>query len=194
LTAIGDFFAKPDPQTTNPFKSLANGAIAVATDSKNGAINLGNAIKQFSQDPIGTVKYGAIAIPTNITNEKAYRRSPTLLLQLIEKRSRTGENGNLNLCAKRSVAPFTSISGEPLIIAIAPFIIPSTQIGKDATSITFTGDRGQIITLGNAARPSIQTLANLFNNNNSVVPRTKPNGYVSLWIVAWIIIKRVLHR
>jgi hypothetical protein len=60
LTAIGDFFTKPDPQTTNPFKSLANGAIALATDAKDGAINLGNAIKQFSQDPIGTVKYGVI--------------------------------------------------------------------------------------------------------------------------------------
>jgi hypothetical protein len=44
----------------------------------------------------------------------------------------------------------------------------------------YSDDRGQIITLGNATTLSAQTLANLFNNGNSVVAQTKPNGDVSL--------------
>jgi hypothetical protein len=66
------------------------------------------------------------------------------------------------------------------LIPLVPFITPSTQTGKDATGIKFTDDRGQIITLSNATTLSGQTLGNLFNNGNSVVVQTKPNGDVSL--------------
>jgi hypothetical protein len=72
LSAIADFFTKPDPQTTNPAKSVVNGLIALREDFVNSVVEIAHAAQQFAKDPVGNtidgVKGTGQSIAENFSN------------------------------------------------------------------------------------------------------------------------------
>jgi hypothetical protein len=53
-----DFLTQPDPQTTNPAKSIVNGLIALGQDINQTAVDAATAAQELAKDPVGNTING----------------------------------------------------------------------------------------------------------------------------------------